>query len=336
MTGALYFPQMSAPETTWFDQVLLYWDRASVIVPEDAKWEDLSPRTRELREAGLLLFLAPLQPEGRGWWMAELHHVLAESEQLRDLKQSFREGNQMLLASSKGNDELFSALADLDLAHWPSKEPGKGVLVEINVARLVIGLLARSWSERKELDLVSDNPGSLLAAQRVWKENQMQLPLRMQEAREKLLSIALPSPKTPLGVEELAEFKAQNKILLSGFRNRIESEALAIVREREDEVAEVLELQLKRRLAGEIFEIEERMHESRWEIDRLGTLISVATPAAACASAVVEGAPVAAAAGGALTLFSLWRALLPTAALEREKPELAYAVRARQELGLPT
>lgn len=56
MNTALYFPYIQVPHSTWFTQVLLYWDRASTIVPS-SRFQDqtvTNPYMRELRDAGLL------------------------------------------------------------------------------------------------------------------------------------------------------------------------------------------------------------------------------------------------------------------------------------------
>jgi hypothetical protein len=55
METALYYPYIRVPETSWFTQILLYWDRAATIVPERSEgWRDLrTPYMIKLEAAGL-------------------------------------------------------------------------------------------------------------------------------------------------------------------------------------------------------------------------------------------------------------------------------------------
>jgi hypothetical protein len=39
---ALYFPHIRVPETSWFAQILLYWDRAAAIVPYSLSTDESS------------------------------------------------------------------------------------------------------------------------------------------------------------------------------------------------------------------------------------------------------------------------------------------------------
>ena len=57
---ALYFPHIRVPNTPWFTQVLLYWDKAATIVPEGPyRKADIDPYMRELEQAKLLEFVSP-------------------------------------------------------------------------------------------------------------------------------------------------------------------------------------------------------------------------------------------------------------------------------------
>ena len=58
---ALYFPNIEVPQTPWFTQVLLYWDKAASIVPHKLYGEEpVSPYMRALHDEGLLEFINPL------------------------------------------------------------------------------------------------------------------------------------------------------------------------------------------------------------------------------------------------------------------------------------
>jgi hypothetical protein len=61
MDTALYFPYIRVPQTPWFTQVLLYWDRAASIVPDSLlnKPDALNPYMHELAREGLLEYVHP-------------------------------------------------------------------------------------------------------------------------------------------------------------------------------------------------------------------------------------------------------------------------------------
>jgi hypothetical protein len=63
METALYFPYIEVPDSVWFTQILLYWNKAATIVPDvmGAK-VGLSRNMRELNDNGLLDFIAPTYP----------------------------------------------------------------------------------------------------------------------------------------------------------------------------------------------------------------------------------------------------------------------------------
>ena len=51
METALYFPCIRVPESTWFTQILLCWDRAATIIPHEMQATRV--RVRSHRELGL-------------------------------------------------------------------------------------------------------------------------------------------------------------------------------------------------------------------------------------------------------------------------------------------
>ena len=62
MDTALYFPYVRVPQTPWFTQVLLYWDRAATIIPHSLlnQRDYLNPYMRELVKERLL---EPVRPD---------------------------------------------------------------------------------------------------------------------------------------------------------------------------------------------------------------------------------------------------------------------------------
>lgn len=60
-TTAIYFPHIDVPQSSWFTQILLYWDKVASIVPEGLEHEDgrLNPYMQELHAAQLLDYVRP-------------------------------------------------------------------------------------------------------------------------------------------------------------------------------------------------------------------------------------------------------------------------------------
>ena len=99
METALYFPRVIVPETSWFMQVLLYWDSAATIIPEYV------PRD---------------EPERLGSYMADL----VQSGLVRLIRPQ-----DTLGVSTKTFDEQFLAFLD---AQEPPKFSGGGPLISID------------------------------------------------------------------------------------------------------------------------------------------------------------------------------------------------------------
>ncbi len=70
MDTALYFPYVRVPQTPWFTQVLLYWDRAASIVPYSLQdqADALDPYMHELAGEGLLEYV---EPDSELWQRSE-------------------------------------------------------------------------------------------------------------------------------------------------------------------------------------------------------------------------------------------------------------------------
>lgn len=58
---ALYFPHIRVPETSWFAQILLYWDQAAAIVPYSVSTDEstVGRYIIELAQARLVEFVYP-------------------------------------------------------------------------------------------------------------------------------------------------------------------------------------------------------------------------------------------------------------------------------------
>jgi hypothetical protein len=66
METALYFPYMAVPQTPWFTQVLLYWDRAATIMPDSRK-EELLAKNPYMSELDNSHFLEYIKPDHHLW-----------------------------------------------------------------------------------------------------------------------------------------------------------------------------------------------------------------------------------------------------------------------------
>jgi hypothetical protein len=64
---ALYFPHIRVPETSWFAQILLYWDKAAAIVPYSLSTDESSVGRymTQLARARLVEFISPDEHLGR-------------------------------------------------------------------------------------------------------------------------------------------------------------------------------------------------------------------------------------------------------------------------------
>jgi hypothetical protein len=103
MQGALYFPFIDVPESAWWTQTLLYWDRIGTIVPQSYldEPESLDANTLDLVRSGIVRQVFPdeLEPRfGRGF---ERYLDALPERELRQRRDRFQRGMSTRIHADK-------------------------------------------------------------------------------------------------------------------------------------------------------------------------------------------------------------------------------------------
>ena len=202
---ALYFPYIQVPQTPWFTQVLLYWDKAAAIVPEEVEGDrsGLPPYMRELNDVGLLDFVRPGQTLGNqrreqfeAGFIAVVERGMGPSPQ--------RSQTYTQVHVDKMGSDLFFELRRLGLASKNDAARWNWWQVEARTADVYMGYLASAMCEAQEGMLpVTDEMDALNTLgpdSRGFRANLATSTIRR----------ALPAPSGPVPPRELMKFKEKN------------------------------------------------------------------------------------------------------------------------------
>ena len=203
METALYFPYIRVPESSWFTQVLLYWDSAATIVPRSL-WREFHEHEymKELLRADLLRFVQPFEAHGtpRAGFEEEFLNMFSGHEpRIPDQKNMER--------SWFGEDctKIFVELRRKGLAE-PETETELEFgfwRVEETTAAVYMAYLAGVISGRNEgFFPVTDSRRSLAALAPAGPE----LEDKLRELRFAVVR-ALPAPSQPVPVNDLRAFR---------------------------------------------------------------------------------------------------------------------------------
>jgi hypothetical protein len=262
----LYFPYVNVPQSAWFTQVLLYWDRAASIVPRALEQDDsvLSRYMRELRDARLLEFV---DPDGELWQHDEaFFSAFFASVDARSTTGSAKSQSYTRIHTGKMGWRVFSELEDRGLARHdggPEWEPWW--LVEPTTADMYMSYLAgalcgRGVAKGDAAYPVTDTQSAMAA----FSAKAGDLQSRLRDLRYTAIMQALPVPATALPVDEIQDFKQRFADQLTRLRRHLDSKLVDIAALEDAEHRE-----LKARLAvdeirDEVKMLREQMQKRNW------------------------------------------------------------------------
>jgi hypothetical protein len=249
--GAIYFPTIRVPESTWTNHVLLYWEKAATIVPDTFLYspDQHDPYTLELIRRELLQQVSPLDAEISVCerYVQQLESLDAEA--LRGRQEAFLNGSSTPLHEDKlfhiaGMDRLSSAgLASRDRHGW--------ILVEDQTAREFMASLAIAcahpgsalsraapsvnWFPASDTvrDISPFFSGRYSAADSLMELLEggevAQFGLRVQQQDEErtaaelyVLEQVLPAPEQPVSPDSIESFRKRHGDKLPAFRRHIQ------------------------------------------------------------------------------------------------------------------
>ena len=277
MDTALYFPYVRVPQTPWFTQVLLYWDRAATIIPHSLlnQRDYLNPYMRELVKERLL---EPVRPD------LELHkrHQAFDSAFLRLIGPQVaaqRELRFTTVHADKLTTSLFGELSRRGLA----KSEGYSAWwqVEVTTAGIYMAYLAcaisgiRSEASKPTLPVTDQEQAiATLAADSAYLKSQLaQLRhaadptgLNRQLARLRYAAItqALPAPSGPVPAVKLRAFKEDNSEKLRRCRIFLDDKLADLAAVTDPELRRVKAAQIMQELEDDVKSLQELMNKRRW------------------------------------------------------------------------
>jgi hypothetical protein len=205
METALYFPRVIVPETSWFMQVLLYWDSAATIIPEyvskDRSEERLSSYTADLVQAGLVRLIQPRDVLGVSMkTFDEQFLAFLDAQELPKLS-----GAGLLISIDWDylSINLFWDLVSRGLARPRDRNDRQFVVEETTIELFMTYIAGSLRSTDPQLHPVTDSRQSLAALASPVTDSASQL----QALRYATIMQALPMPSGLVPAAELASFK---------------------------------------------------------------------------------------------------------------------------------
>jgi hypothetical protein len=283
--NVLYFPFINVPNSLWFTQILLYWDKVSTIIPFDfiQAPERLDPFTRDLIRAQLLKKIIPRRHIYNIPMFVDsfMNYIESLGDELELRRSSFQLGviryrNVFQIHMEKG-DEIFNCLKNVGLSTKPDAHGW--VLVEATTGSEFMAYLAASLGQLDDVDSipVTDSHRYLLDFVLSGSAD-IRTERKLNALRYSVLKRVFPAPIKRLSVADISRFKSRHGNKLIRFRNLVEQN---IVR-----IADMNDLDLRQRsldlfmqeIETEIEDVKESMKSFGWRHFIFGKLFSVMAP----------------------------------------------------------
>jgi hypothetical protein len=284
METALYFPYVRVPETPWFTQVLLYWDRAAAIVPSSlVRTGAVAQYMTELADHHLLEYIDPDHELSDQWDTFDRAFVeLLESRTLPSDPLRFTK-----VHSGKLSFRLFNELRERGLAEH-ADGPGweSWWLVERGTAAAYMAYLASVISGARISTLpVTDQKQTIGSL----GEDSPDLERQLASLRYAAVTSALPAPAEPVPAAELRAFKEANTDKLVRCRRFLDRRLADLASEADPYLRKVKADGVLQEIEDEVKTLEEGMRKRHWPRVTLIGIGGVMGAALAVASVAVTG-----------------------------------------------
>ncbi|MGW8558019.1 hypothetical protein [Streptomyces tubercidicus] len=273
METALYFPFMRAPQTPWFTQVILYWDKAATIVPTSLRERDevFGPYMSDLVGHDLVETISPDETvwDIPGDFGTGFLDVLDSSIEMPDSRHwrrrrmvvgggPFRPG-WTLVHAGKAQYALFEGLAQRGLAHqgprWDWWE------VAEHAADLYMTYLTGAiCGTRDGLFPITDSIQSIADLGPPDQDAEIQL----RKLRYTAIMRALPVPAGTASAHELASFKDGHQEELVRLRRFLDGKIADIALIDDDHIRQVRTEAVCQEIEDQIINLREKMTKKVW------------------------------------------------------------------------
>ena len=261
-TTALYFPHISVPQTPWFTQVLLYWDKAAAIVPEGLEYEydRKEPFMRDLNRAGLLDYIYPgkgLAYRSGGDFDAGFIKLLESGKP--PPPEGLRRFTEVHV--DKMGHGLFEELHRQGLAEAVDGHDWEWWRIETTTAATYMGYLASAISgARPGMTPVRDR----LECLETLRPQSAHVRHKVDHLRLSTITDALPAPGGIVPAAELIDFKSKNAELLHGCRSYLDDKLLDLAKIDDPYETEVRTKATLQAIKREVKSLKDQMERRRW------------------------------------------------------------------------
>lgn len=274
-TKSLYYPYINIPSSAWLTQQLLYLDQMGAIVPYEfiRNPEKLTPFMRDLVSSQLVKQIIPFEYMEYGYEspfensFMELITSDPQISKIIDNKSIPRKYTRIHI--EKFGYGWNEKLKDLGLL---KKDVDPWRLVETRTAQLLMSYVAAVICSDKGLGMSPIT--NKIEYLKPYHDN---IITRNKETVEQIiLDKLLPAPSREITVSELVEFKQDNSVSLTSFRNMIMTkvEELRFVRNREEREFKISAF--IKESSEQIDEISSRINEKSWGLNFV-SICSLAT-----------------------------------------------------------
>jgi hypothetical protein len=285
---ALYFPYIRVPETSWFTQVLLYWDGAASIIPANMfNYEErIGKYMRELIDAHLVY---PVQPAMAHYDSGFKDNFLAQLDSY-NLPTITESGHWARLHHEKIGYGIFQELETRGLAKALDDDGGyvEWFAVEERTAELFMDYLV-GWLCRTDRDMhlfpVTDTSSQLRRM-----SEPLGAPARpLARMRYATITQALPVPSRAVSPTELARFKDQHHDELRRLRCYLNDQLVDLAETEDGERRDAKLESLIQNIRDDVEVLTERMTQRRWPRIVLVGVAGLVASGAAIGAAIATG-----------------------------------------------
>jgi hypothetical protein len=286
METALYFPYIRIPESSWFTQVLLYWDGAASIVPRNMRDYEvgLGKYMYGLMEAGLLRPVAPDEFKGNDRELTDRFLALLEASKFPKIcKPGKMEAGPKTLRYPERWTRIHKGKASMGLAielnsrglacslgDFPRKpgarrdpnDPSWWFAFENKVAELYMAYMIGSLCRVDEsLFPVTDTKSSLHS---LVEPTGGDAASRLRELRYATIMQILPVPSRPVPADELASFKDRHGDQLRRLRRYLNGKLVDLAAIDDDFVRDTKTESVLQEIHDDVAVLAEQMNKKRW------------------------------------------------------------------------
>lgn len=260
METALYFPYIEVPDSAWFTQILLYWNKAATIVPdEEGAKVGLSRNMRELNDNGLLDFIAPSYS-----LPVRLEKNFLDFLQGHQLPHPPDDGAYTPMHHEKMNDSIIDALRERKLAK-EKRDPFYGWYdVEETVANTYMAMLAAAIAGERDAAGDPTTPTTDTPDLLSYMGSPGGTPQQIFDRLRYQVIALLPVPAGPVPAADLVRFKKDYDQQLQHLRDELDRRIISVagnpdenLRAREADI-------LPRDIQREVKDLKEQMEARRW------------------------------------------------------------------------